>query len=113
MTIDLDNIIKDGKLFGYETYFVPSVNYKGVPVERGPYTRIEKDGTEYEVLFTFDWNLFVLRIATETMANVPLGSQMEISLDNLFGLKDELIIKAVQETIDRSIRIIKTLEGKR
>lgn len=112
MIIDLDNIYKDGKLFGYETYFVPSVNYKGEPVERGPYTRIEKDGTEYEVLFTFDWNLFVLRIAAETTTNMRLGSQMELSLDYLFGLKDDSITEVVQEAIERSIRIIKTLEGK-
>lgn len=94
MVIDLDDIYKDGKLFGYTVIHVDD--------EKGTIVRVEENGHKYIVSFKFDWENFVLRIEAH-----PLGQDAFIrfshSLDSLFRLKGNLTEYAVKDTVHRII----------
>lgn len=103
MTIDLDKIYKDGKLFGYTVIYVD--DKKGAVAR----VRVKQTGHKYIVSFKFDWENFELRIEAH-----PSGQDAFIrfchSFDSLFNLKGDLIEIAVKDTVHR---IITEFEKKR
>ena len=103
ITVDLGNIVKDGKLFGYSVIHVD--DKKGAIVR----VRAEQTDRKYIVSFKFDWENFELRIEAH-----PSGQDVFIrfchSFDSLFNLKGDLIEIAVKDTVHR---IITEFEKKR
>ena len=96
MTIDLDKIYKDGKLFGYDIMRADD--------EKGAIVRVKEEQTKhtYIVSFKFDWKRLELLIEAN-----PLGQDTFIrfchSLLSLFNLNGDLIEIAVKDTVHRII----------
>lgn len=55
IVINLDDIYKDGKLFGYDIYFKKAIDYNGEEIETGPWASIKDGNKSYEVQFFWDW----------------------------------------------------------
>ncbi len=117
ITIDLDNISKDGKLFGYDIYYKKMIDYNGKEIETGPWTSIKDGNKNYEVRFSWDWELCFLLIVGKTKINtplekVPLMAQRQISFDMLFGVKPEITKIIVEKAINELITYFKSKEEK-
>lgn len=117
MTINLDDIYKDGKLFGYDTYFKKVIDYDGKERESGPWTSIKDGNKNYEVRFSWDWECCFLGIIGKTEISTPLGkvpltAQRQISFDMLFGVKPGIIKLMVKKSIDELITYFKSKEVK-
>ena len=117
MTINLDDIVKDGKLFGYDTYFKKVIDYDGKERASGPWTSIKDGNKNYEVRFSWDWECCFLEIVGKTEISTPLGkvlltAQRQISFDMLFGVKPGIIKLMVEKSIDELITYFKSKEGK-
>lgn len=96
ITVDLDSIYKDGKLFGYT---VMHVDDKKGAVAR---VRVEQTGHKYIVSFKFDWENFELRIEAHP-SDQDAFIRFCHSFDSLFNLKGDLIEIAVKDTVHRII----------
>ena len=98
MVIDLDDIYKDGKLFGYTVIHVD--DEKGAIVR----VRVDQTGHKYIVSFKFDWEDFELLIEGH-----PLGQDTFIRIchpfDSLFQLKCNLIETSVRDIGHRVVRV--------
>lgn len=117
MTIDLDKIYKDGKLFGYDIYFKKVIDYNGEEIETGPWVSIKDGNKSYEVQFFWDWIFCCLRIVGKTeistsSGKIPLTAQRQISFDMLFRAKPEITKVIVEDAIDELIIYFKSKEGK-
>lgn len=117
IVINLDDIYKDGKLFGYDTYFKKVIDYDGKERESGPWTSIKDGNKDYEVQFFWDWELCFLRIVGKAEISTPLGkipltAQRQISFDMLFRAKPEITKVIVEDAIDELIIYFKSKEGK-
>ena len=113
ITIDIDNMVKDGKLFGYDIYFKKVIDYDGKERESGPWTSIKDGNKNYEVLFSWDWERCFLAIVGKTeIGKVPLTVHRQISFDMLFGVKSGIAKLIVEKSIDELITYFKSKEGK-
>ena len=115
--INLDDIYKDGKLFGYDIYFKKVIDYDGKERESGPWTSIKDGNKDYEVRFSWDWEHCFLDIVGKTEINtllgkIPLTAQRQISFDMLFRAKPETTKVMVEDVIDELIIYFKSKEGK-
>lgn len=111
MVIDLDNIYKDGKLFGYDIYYdKKQINGEGIDI--GPLTDVIKDGTKYTVKFTFEWQYMELRMlcTSKDKEGVPVSVGTSISLDFLFTkmvyVTPEMIVRNALEQMIREIEMM-------
>ena len=114
--IDLDTIFKDGKLFGYDTYFKKSTDWDGEEREYGPFTSIKDGDKDYEVRFCWNWEERFLEIIGTSEINTPLGivplaAQRQISFDMLFGVKSGIVKLIIEKSIDELITYFKSKEG--
>lgn len=111
IVIDLDDIYKDGKLFGYEIYYEKKrINEEGIDI--GPLTDVIKDGTKYTVKFAFEWQYMELRMlcTSKDKEGVPVSVGTSISLDFLFTkmvyVTPEMIVRNALEQMIREIEMM-------
>lgn len=128
---DIDRLFwNDGKLFGYDTYYIEFKNPDGELVKKfGPFTKIKRkvdsnkfmgltNEREYEVKFTFDWNLCALSLTCNSYNPYicePVGAKETITFDTLFGVKPEVVKDLIDFEIYRLIKEIDKLinDGKK
>lgn len=110
MTIDLDKIYKDGKLFGYNIYYEKK-RINGEDINIGPLTDIIKDGVKYTVKFAFEWQYMELRMlcTSKDKYGTPIGARTCISLVFLFEkmvrVTPEMIVRNALEQMIREIEM--------
>ena len=110
MVINLDDICKDGKLFGYDIYYEKK-QINGEVINIGPLTDIIKDGVKYTVKFAFEWQYMVLRIlcTSKDKEGVPVSAGTSISLVFLFEkmvrVTPEMIVRNALEQMIREIEM--------
>lgn len=118
ITIDLDNIYKDGKLFGYDIYYEKK-QINGEDIDIGPLTDIIKDGVKYTVKFAFEWQYMTLRMlcTSKDKEGVPVSAGTSISLFFLFEkmvyVTPEMIVRNALEQMIREIEMMIEDNGKK
>ena len=127
---DIDRLFWNGwKLFGYDTYYIDYTTQKGENIKVGPCIKVKRktdsnkfmgltNEREYEVKFTFDWNLCALSLLCSSFNPYicePVASSTVIMFDMLFGVKPELVKDLIETEIDRLIKEIDKLidDGKK
>ena len=110
ITIDIDSVYKDGKLFGYDIYYEKK-QINGEDINIGPLTDVIKNGRKYTVKFAFDWQYMVLRMlcTSKDKEGVPVSTGTSISLFFLFEkmahVTPEMIVRNALEQMIREIEI--------
>ena len=132
---DIDRLFwNDGKLFGYDTYYIDFRNSDGELLKKfGPFTKIKRkvvsnsskfmgltieQEQEYEIKFNFDWNLCALSLTCNSYNPYiyePVEVKKTITFDVLFGIKPEMVKDLIETEIDGLIKKIDRLinDGKK
>ena len=105
MIIDLDNIFKNGKLFGCNI-ICNLISENEIPQFKLDYYR-EEDGKHYILDYNFDWEyeLFILTyIKFEN--GTPYKARIQINFHMLFSVKpgiEQVVFKRAAESIIREV----------
>ena len=116
---DIDRLFwNNGKLFGYDTYYVEHKLPNGNTLKAGPITTIKREVTSgklmglmnvrsYDIKFTFDWNMCALSLlccSFNPYISAPTGTGSVITFDMLFGIKPELVKVLIDTEIEKLIK---------
>jgi hypothetical protein len=103
MIIDLDNIYKDGKLFGQDIYFNPEN-------ENIPCFDIIKNNHQYIFSILWNWeNCHLVLCCFTIVRGVPYRARTQIGYDTLFSLKGGLVKTIMNAEIEKLINTIEQL----
>ena len=105
ITIDLDNIFKDGKLFGYDIM----CNLAGedeIPQFKLDYYR-EEDGKHYILDYNFDWEYGAFILSYIKFENgIPYKARFQTDFHMLFEVKaglEQVVFKHAAESLIREV----------
>ena len=103
ITIDLDNIYKDGKLFGRDIYFNPEN-------ENIPCFDIIKNNHQYIFSILWDWrDCCLILCCFSIVKGIPYRARRQIRFDTMFSLKYGLQQKLIDNGIENLISTIENL----
>ena len=105
MTIDLDKIYKDGKLFGRDI-ICNLISEDEIPQFKLDYYR-EEDGKHYILDYNFDWEYesFILSY-TEFENGIPYKARIQINFHMLFSVKpgiEQMVFERAAESVIREV----------
>ena len=105
MVIDLDNIYKDGKLFGCDI-ICNLIGKDEIPLFKLDYYR-EGDGKHYILDYKFDWEYGVFILSYIKFENgKPYKARIQINFDMLFEVKtglEQIVFKRAAESLIREV----------
>ena len=105
MTIDLDKIYKDGKLFGCNI-ICNLISEDEIPQFKLDYYR-EEDGKHYILDYNFDWECESFILTYIKFENgIPYKARIQINFHMLFSVKpgiEQVVFKHAAESIIREV----------
>lgn len=105
MTIDLDKIYKDGKLFGCDI-IRNLISEDEIPQFKLDYYR-EEDGKHYILDYNFDWEYELFSLTYIKFENgIPYKARIQTDFHMLFSVKpgiEQVVFKRAAESIIREV----------
>lgn len=103
MVINLDDIYKDGKLFGHDIYYSPVD-------DRIPCFDVIKNNHHYVFSILWNWRDWHLILCCFSIVKaIPYRARRQIGFDTMFSLKDGLLQILIDTEIENLIREVEKL----